>query len=465
VVAFLELLADPVEEPRFPGRGTSGREIHRRSCLVYSGKDVLSFVATEQSSFPRGQFLREVVCFVEAKSLCIGPEVMSRVLYFDCFSGIAGDMTCAALLSLTGAEKELRRALRGLSVRGYSLSVERASSSGMAGTRVNVKLAARKTSVRHLPEIVSLLRRSKLPSGTRDRAVSGFERLAEAESQVHGTGKEKVHFHEVGATDAIVDIVSACFLFEHLGAPNAFCSALPGGSGEARASHGKIPVPSPASLALLTGAPWRFGEGDGELVTPTGAAILRAFEASFERPPEMIVRGVGIGLGHKEIPGRANVLRVVEGETIAGARGRDRVLEVEANIDDMNPQRFEMLMERAFAAGALDVAVLPATMKKNRPGWVLRILCPEERLEIVSSAVFSLSTAIGLRYHACDRLKLARRSGTVKTRFGDVRVKEAELPDGSIRPVPEYDDVRRIVRAGKASFEEVAWEVAKKWRR
>jgi hypothetical protein len=390
---------------------------------------------------------------------------MSRVLYFDCFSGIAGDMACGAFLALTGAEKELRRALRGLPVRGYSLSVERASSSGMAGTRVSVKLSARKAPSRHLPEIVSLLRRANLPAGTRDRAVDCFERLAEAEAKVHGTTKDKVHFHEVGAIDAIVDIVSACFLFEHLGAPGAFCSALPGGSGEAWSSHGKIPVPVPAALALFSDAPWRLGEGDGELVTPTGAALLRAFEVSFERPPGMIVRGVGVGVGHREIPGRANILRVIEGETVPGGQERDRVIEMEANIDDMSPQRFELLMERAFAAGALDVAVLPATMKKNRPGWVLRILCPEEKLEIVSSAVFSLSTAIGLRYHACDRLKLARRTGTVKTRFGNVRVKEAELPDGSVRPVPEYADVRRIVRAGEGSFEEVAWEVARNWRR
>ena len=390
---------------------------------------------------------------------------MKRILYFDCFSGIAGDMTCAALLALTGAEKELRRALRVIPVRGYSLSVEKTLSAGVAGTRVSVKLSTRRSSSRRLPEIVSLLRRSKLPAGARDRAIACFERLAEAEAKVHGTKKEKVHFHEVGATDAIVDIASACFLFELLGAPSVFCSPLPGGSGEAWSSHGKIPVPGPAALALLTGAPWRFGEGDGELVTPTGAALLRAFDASFERPPGMVVRGVGIGVGHKEIPGRANILRVVEGETVPGTLGHDRVLEVEANIDDMNPQRFEVLMERVFAAGALDVAILPATMKKNRPGWVLRILCPEERLEIVSSAVFSLSSAIGLRYHACDRLKLARRMGTVKTRFGNVRVKEAELPDGSVRPVPEYGDVRRIVRAGKGSFEEVAWEVAKKWRR
>jgi uncharacterized protein (DUF111 family) len=174
---------------------------------------------------------------------------------------------------------------------------------------------------------------------------------------------------------------------------------------------------------------------------------------------------VGVGLGHREIPGRPNILRVVEGEPALGAGGRDRVLEVEANIDDMNPQRFELLMERSFAAGALDVAVLPATMKKNRPGWVLRILCPEDRLEAVSGAVFSLSTAIGLRYHACDRLKLARNVRVVATRFGRVRVKEAVLPGGSVRPVPEYDDVRRIVRGGKATFDEVAREVAAKWRR
>jgi len=389
---------------------------------------------------------------------------MRKILYFDCFSGIAGDMTCAALLSLSGAEKELRRALRGLPVRGYRVSVEQASSAGIAGTRFGVKLSSRKSSSRHLPEIVSLLRRSSLPEGAKTRAVACFDLLAAAEAKVHGTKKEKVHFHEVGAVDAIVDIAAACFLFDCIGPSAAYCSALPGGSGEAWSSHGKLPVPGPATLALLTGAPWRFGEGDGETVTPTGAALLRAFEVSFERPPEMTVRGVGVGLGHREIPGRPNILRVVESEVSAGVKGRDRVLEVEANIDDMNPQRFELLMERSFAAGALDVAILPATMKKNRPGWVLRILCPEERLELVSAAVFSLSTAIGLRYHACERLKLARRIGSVETRFGRVRVKEAELPDGSVRPVPEYDDVKRIVRAGKATFEQVAFEVAAKWR-
>lgn len=390
---------------------------------------------------------------------------MKRILYFDCFSGVAGDMTCAALLALSGAEKELRRALRGLPVRGYSLSVERASSSGIAGTRVSVTISARKKSARRLPEILSLLRRSKLPAAARERSESCFELLGEAEAQVHGTTKEQVHFHEVGAVDAIVDIVSASFLFEHLGAPETYCSSLPGGSGEAWSSHGKIPVPGPATLFLLTGADWRFGEGEGELVTPTGAALLRAFGASFAPPPKMTVRAAGIGVGHRETPGRANILRVVEGEVPHGIRGRDRVLEIEANIDDMNPQRFELLMERVFDAGALDVAVIPATMKKNRPGWVLRILCPEERLEIVSGAVFSLSTAIGLRYHSCDRLKLVRSMKTVPTRFGKIRVKEAELPDGSVRPVPEYDDVKNIVRARKATFDEVAAEVAKTWRR
>jgi uncharacterized protein (TIGR00299 family) protein len=390
---------------------------------------------------------------------------MSRILYFDCFSGIAGDMTCAALLSLTGAGKELRRALRGVPVGGYRVSEEEACSAGVAGTRFHVKLSSRKGTARNLPEIVSLLRRSALPGRARSRAIVCFGLLAEAEAKVHGTNKDKVHFHEVGALDAIVDIASACFLFDLVGASAAYCSALPGGTGEAWSSHGKLPVPGPATLALLTGAPWRLGEGDGEMVTPTGAALLRAFEVSFERPPEMAVQGVGVGLGHREIPGRPNLLRVVEGKTPSGAGGRDRVLEIEANIDDMNPQRFELLMERSFAAGALDVAILPATMKKNRPGWVLRILCPEERLELVSAAVFSLSTAIGLRYHSCDRLKLSRGVRVLATRYGRVRVKEATLPDGSVRAVPEYDDVKRIVRAGTATFEEVATEVAAEWRK
>ncbi len=390
---------------------------------------------------------------------------MGSVLYFDCFSGIAGDMTCAALLALTGAEKELRRALRGIPLAGYALAVETASSAGLSGTRFTVKLSPRGRGLHGLQDIVSLLRRSSLPPTARSRAVHCFERLAEAEARVHGTTKESVHFHEVGAVDAVVDVASACFLFELAGPSETYVSPLPGGSGVAMSAHGKLPVPGPATLELLKGAAWRFGEGDGELVTPTGAALLRACGASFERPPAMTVRRVGAGLGHREILGRPNVLRVVEGEPLGRAPARDRVLEAESNIDDMSPQRFELLIERALAAGALDVAILPATMKKNRPGWVLRILLPEERLEPVSSAVFSVSTAIGLRYHPCDRLKLSRRIGVVETRYGRIRIKEAELPDGSLRAVPEYDDVRRIVREGSGTFDEVAREVARRWQR
>ena len=390
---------------------------------------------------------------------------MSGYLYFDCFSGIAGDMTTAALISLSGAEKELRRALKGVPLSGYRFVLEKAVSAGVAGTRVRVNVSRGKAQARRLPDIVALLRASSLPGDVRARAISCFESLGEAEAKVHGIPADRVHFHEVGAVDAIVDIVSGCFLFEHIGAPKAFCSSLPGGSGEAWSGHGKIPVPGPATLELLRDAPWRLGEGEGELVTPTGAALLRAFDVSFARPPEMTVRGVGIGLGHREIPGRPNLLRVVAGDPVPRPAGRDRVLEIEANIDDMSPQRFELLIERALSAGALDVAILPATMKKNRPGWVLRMLCPEERMEIVSSAVFSLSSAIGLRFHACDRLKLDRSVETVRTRFGAVRVKEAALPDGSVRPVPEYDDVKRIVRSGAATFDEAAREVARAWQR
>lgn len=389
----------------------------------------------------------------------------ANILYFDCFTGIAGDMTCAALLSLTGAEKELRRALKGLPLAGYALKVERASSCGIAGLRVHVNVSGKPAHGRHLPDIVALLRKSSLPPGAKARAEAAFDLLGEAEGAVHGTTKDKVHFHEVGAVDAIVDIAAGCFLFDLLGNPAAFCSALPGGSGEAWSEHGKIPVPGPATLALMTGAKWRLGEGEGELVTPTGAALLRAFGASFEKPPEMTVLRVGTGLGHKEFPNRPNLLRVVEGRATGSGPGRDRVLQVEANIDDMNPQRFELLMARAFEAGALDVAILPATMKKGRPGWLLRILCPEENLEVVSAAVFSLSTSIGLRYHACDRMTLTRKIVAVDTEYGPVRVKEIGLPDGSLRGAPEYDDVKRIVKSGKATFEDAARAAEEAWRR
>ena len=387
------------------------------------------------------------------------------ILYFDCFSGIAGDMTTAALLSLTGAEKELRKVLKGVPLSGYRFATERGHSCGMGGTRVSVKVSGKPAHARHLPDIVSLLKSSALPAETLARAVRCFELLGASEAKVHGVSIDKVHFHEVGAVDAIVDIVSGCFLFELSGAKAAYCSSLPGGSGEVRSDHGKIPVPAPATLELLKGACWRFGEGEGELVTPTGAALLRAFDVSFERPPEMITRAVGIGLGHRELAGRPNLLRVVLGDAARAPLSADRVLEIEANIDDMSPQRFELLIERALAAGALDVAILPATMKKNRPGWVLRILSPSERLEAVSGAVFSISTAIGLRYHTCDRLKLDRAIQDVMTRYGRVRVKAATLPDGSARPVPEYEDVKKIVGKGKATFDEVAMEVAKKWQR
>jgi uncharacterized protein (TIGR00299 family) protein len=393
-----------------------------------------------------------------------------KTLYFDAFSGVSGDMTVGALLALGVPLEHVREELGKLPVAGYSISAAPRRVHAIAAVKFDVHLATpahheHPHGHRSFREIGEMIAGSTVQAPVQRVALDIFTKLAEAEGRVHGVAAEVVEFHEVGAVDAIVDIVSGCFLFEHLGAPKTFCSAIPGGSGETGSEHGKLPVPAPATLELLRGAPWRFGEGEGELVTPTGAALLRAFDVSFGRPPGMMVRGVGIGLGHREIPGRPNLLRVVAGDPVPGAPGRDRVLEVEANIDDMSPQRFELLIERALAAGALDVAILPATMKKNRPGWVLRLLCPEERLEIVSSAVFSVSTAIGLRFHACDRLKLDRASRTLETRHGRVRVKEATLPDGSVRPVPEYEDVKRIVRSGTATFDEVALEVAKAWRR
>jgi uncharacterized protein (DUF111 family) len=246
-------------------------------------------------------------------------------------------MATAALLSLTGAEKELRKALKKLPLSGYRLVVERGRSCGIAGTRVHVnvfrRVEARPPPSRHRrPAFVLVAAAGDARPGDPLPSSSWGGR-----GEGPGTTVDKVHFHEVGAVDAVVDVVSGCFLFELAGAKEAHCSPLPGGGGEAWSEHGKIPVPEPATLELLKGASWRFGEGEGELVTPTGAALLRAFDASFGRPPEMTARGVGIGLGHRELPGRPNMLRVVAGEPAGAAPGRDRVLEIEANIDDMTP--------------------------------------------------------------------------------------------------------------------------------
>ncbi len=378
---------------------------------------------------------------------------MTGLLYFDCFSGIAGDMTAAALLSLSGAEKELRKALKGLPLAGYRLVVSRGTSAGISGTRVHVNVSRGKAAGRHLPDIVALLRASSLPGGVRARAISCFERLAEAEARVHGTTPGRVHFHEVGAVDAIVDLTGAAIALDRLGVTRVTASPVALGRGAVETEHGVLPLPAPATLELLRGVPTVPAHVEWETVTPTGAALLRTLVDEFCDLPAMTIEAIGHGAGNDRQHGLPNVVRAVIGRA-AGADA-DRVACLETNLDDLVPEHFEFLMERLFEAGALDVSLQPIQMKKNRPGMLVRVLArPSDKLA-VAHRLFAESTAIGVRVFEVDRVVLRREMRRVETRYGRIAVKVVVDPDGRETFSAEVDDCVRAARKHGAPLREV----------
>ena len=365
------------------------------------------------------------------------------VLYFDCFSGIAGDMATAALLSLTGAEKELRKALKGVSLSGYRLSVERGQSCGMAGTRVHVNVSSRAKHGRHLRDIVSLLASSCLPRETLARAIRCFELLGAAEAKVHGTTIDEVHFHEVGAVDAIVDIVGTALCLEMLGWPKVVSSPMPTFHGFAEGAHGTFPLPAPATAELLRGVPWRKLDIEGELVTPTGAAIIREISASFGNLPAMTIETIGYGAGKSDF-GILNALRVMIGEeTALPFSTTESVAVIETNIDDLNPEFYELAMERIFAAGALDVFLSPIQMKKNRPGTLLTVICNPEKTQTIAEIVLADTSTFGVRISGRERICLDRRWAEVETPFGKIRIKIGRRSGRETVASPEYEDCKR----------------------
>jgi uncharacterized protein (TIGR00299 family) protein len=407
-----------------------------------------------------------------------------RVAYFDTFSGIAGDMTVGALIDAGVPFEAVDRGLAPLGIEGYRLEL---------GTRVRSGITARKFHVhgdghalhphthdaedrgeghghhelhghgaqphphRHYGEIREMLAKSPLPPGVRSRAQRIFHALAVAEGRVHDLPPDEVAFHEVGAIDAIVDIVGTAICLDHLGIGEIYTAPLPLGSGFARAAHGVIPVPAPATLELLRGFRTRPDDGTIELVTPTGAAILAAL-ATPAPVPEIVPEAIGWGAGDRELADRPNLLRVVVGrraetgrtapEASASAHGfvRDEMVVIEANIDDMVPELFEPAVEALLAAGARDVALAPIVMKKGRPGTLVQVIAEPDDRERLSSILLRETSTIGVRSYPVSRLTLPRRSRTVATEYGPVLVKVVTLPDGSERTAPEYEDCRRIAR-------------------
>jgi len=371
-----------------------------------------------------------------------------KLAYFDCFSGISGDMTLGALVDAGCPVEYLRSELQSLQVPGWTLSAEKVWKNGMAATYVKVQTEDQQKH-RSLTAILEILQNSRIAPQVRERAAAIFERLGRAESYVHDAPLEKIHFHEVGAVDAIVDIVGACIGFDALGIAKFASSPLNVGGGTAKMAHGILPVPAPATARLLQGAPTYSNGVQKELVTPTGAAIVATLCGSFGPQPPMTVSSIGYGAGTIDLEHQPNVLRIMIGQaaetSVAVPFGFDEEISViEANLDDMNPQIYGHFQERALTFGALDVYTTPVQMKKNRPGTLLTVLCKPEDTQKLMDLIFAETTTIGARTYKAQRRVLPRESVTVTTAFGEVRMKVASV-NGHIRQAtPEYEDCRRL---------------------
>ena len=364
----------------------------------------------------------------------------SGVLYLEPVGGIAGDMFLAAAVDLGVEVAKLQSALSGLGVSGWRLRTSRAERHAITGTHLDVEVAEEAShGHRSLPDIRALIHRAaSLSPRAKERALAIFQVLGEAEAKVHGVPLEEVHFHEVGAVDSIVDICGAAVALELLGDPEVIAAPPPLGSGQVKAAHGTIPIPGPATLEILRDVPVRF-EGVGELTTPTGAAILKAC-AKVGPPPELVVERVGYGVGTKDWKDRPNVLRA---SLARRAHQASATYVVECNLDDCSPQLLGGMVEKLLELGALDAYVLPATMKKSRPGHLLGAVVPAEKREAILAAIFAESTTIGARFYPVERFALDRRWEPVQTRYGEVRVKLALHSGTVLNANPEYEDCKR----------------------
>jgi uncharacterized protein (TIGR00299 family) protein len=374
-----------------------------------------------------------------------------RTLYFDCFAGASGDMILGALVAAGADARALKQQLALLDVAGFEISFETVDRSGISATHARVSTSDEKQH-RHLKAILQIIANSRLSDAVKARASRIFERLGEAEARVHNVPVEQIHFHEVGALDAIVDVVGACIGFELLGVEAFVSSPLHVGSGMVEMAHGRFPVPPPAVVELLCDAPVYATDIKGELVTPTGAAIISTVCATeFGSLPAMRLTASGYGAGTREYKDFPNVLRVMIGETEGAAQEAvEKLFMIETNLDDTSPQTVSYALERAFALGALDCFLAPVQMKKNRPGVVFSILCRAAEREALTRLLFAETTTLGVRSYEVERRALAREFMCVETAFGAINVKVARRGDGGVSNVaPEYEDCRAAaVKAG-----------------
>jgi len=423
-----------------------------------------------------------------------------RIAYLDCFSGISGDMFLGALIDAGVAPEIFEHAVESLNI-GAKLEISHVNRSGITATKVDVVVNGKKDAPRssgppsthehshthghahhhehHHPEapehqhgrglveIREIIRKAALSESAKTTAISIFEKLGAAEAKIHNIPLEKIHFHEVGAVDAIVDITCAAVGAEGLGIDELVCSPLNVGGGTVNCAHGTFPVPAPVTVELLSGVPVYSSGLQAELVTPTGAAIVRTLTTRFAAFPEMKIEKAGYGAGTREFPAHANVLRITIGEAtkLTANTSQETVSVLEANLDDLNPQVFGYVMDRLLEAGALDVFGTPVQMKKNRPGTLLTVLSKPSDGDKLAQIIFSETTTLGVRRREENRQALARKWQTVPTRFGDVRIKIASLNGTVTSYAPEYEDCRRIAAEHRVPLKLVMQEAVQAYLR
>jgi uncharacterized protein (TIGR00299 family) protein len=372
-----------------------------------------------------------------------------KTLYFDCFAGVSGDMILGALIAAGVEPEAFRRQLSLLGVQGYSVDFETVDRSGISATHARVQTADEHAH-RHLSNILKIIYDSRLSDGVKDRAAKIFSRLAEAEARVHNVPVAQIHFHEVGALDAIIDVVGAAICFELLEIDRFVSSPLHVGSGTVEMEHGRYPVPPPAVAELLKGVPFYSTDIVGELVTPTGAAIITTVCDDYGPIPQFKLERAGYGAGTRQYDKFPNALRVLIGEQEAKkstAPEVERLWMIETNMDDISPQILGHVMDRAFDLGALDCYFTAVQMKKNRPGVLLSILCRNEQRAVLSELLFSETTTLGLRAYEVERRALDRRIVRVETQYGPIDVKVAQLNGHIVKEMPEYEQCRQAARA------------------
>jgi pyridinium-3,5-bisthiocarboxylic acid mononucleotide nickel chelatase len=377
-----------------------------------------------------------------------------KTLYFDCFAGASGDMILGALVAAGVDSRPLVEQLQSLNVSGWKIDFENVDRSGISSTYARVQ-TAHEHAHRHLGDILKIIYDSGLNERVKDRAARIFSRLAEAESRVHNEPVEKIHFHEVGAIDAIIDVCGAAVGFDLLGVEQFISSPLRVGFGMARMAHGQFPIPPPAVAELLKGKPIYAGDIEGEFVTPTGAAIITTVCERFENIPSIRIEASGYGAGTRNPTGFPNALRILVGEIEGASDADESLLMIETNIDDMSPQLFGHVMDRAFELGALDCYLTNTQMKKNRPGVLLSILCRPQEREKFLQMLFAETTTIGARSYEVRRRALTRETVRVQTQFGEIDVKVAQGHNGSVKVMPEFEQCRSAALKANVPLREI----------